>query len=180
MSFSNNNITEKYLIDLLQQKDQKVLALLYEKYGTALLGVIYNIVKDQQIAEDILQSSFLKIWKNAKDYNPQKGRLFTWMLNIARNNAIDQTRSKLYKQRSKNEPIDNNLVNKLEDNLPIDQIGLKDFVQYLDQDQQKIVELIYFQGFSHSETAKQLDLPLGTVKTRVRAALMILRKKMLP
>lgn len=180
MSFSNKHTTEQHLIDLLKKKDQHVLKLLYDKYGQALFGVIYRIVKNQQVAEEVLQTSFYKIWDKGAKYNPQKGRLFTWMLNIARNTAIDSTRSRIYKEDLKNDSLDINKIDQgINNELTTDLIGLNEFTKYLSKEQKAVVDLIYFRGYSHTETAKKLNMPLGTVKSKVRASIKLLRKHML-
>lgn len=180
MSFSDKHTTEQHLVDLLKKKDQHVLSILYDKYGQALFGVIYRIVKNQQIAEEVLQTSFFKIWSKGANYDPKKGRLFTWMLNIARNTAIDSTRSKAYKEGLKSDTLDINKIDKgINNELKTDLIGLSDFTKHLNKEQKAVIDLIYFRGYSHTETAKELNMPLGTVKSKVRAAIKLLRKHML-
>jgi RNA polymerase sigma-70 factor (ECF subfamily) len=84
---------EKEIVDLLENEDKKAISLLYEYYSDSLYGVILKIVTDEYIAQDVLQESFVKIWKNAKKYDPKKAKLFTWLYRVAYNTAIDKIRS---------------------------------------------------------------------------------------
>ena len=90
------------LINRFQQQDTSAFETLYNMYSQSMQGVIYNIVRDNAIAEEVLQDVFIKAWQNASSYSPKKGRFFTWLINIARNAAIDKTRSKAYKNSQQN------------------------------------------------------------------------------
>ncbi len=161
-----------------QQKDVKAFEYLYDSYKKSLLGVIFTIVKDDAIAEEILQDVFIKAWHNADTYNSSKGRFFTWMLNIARNAAIDKTRSKNFKNSKKNQPADN-FVDILEtyDNLDAttNSIGIKKFVNKLAEKCKEVINLLYFKGYTQKEASETLKMPLGTVKTRNRNCINELR-----
>ena len=173
-------ISEEDLIALLVKRDMKGMEILYDNYSSALYGVIYRIIGKDEIAEDVLQDAFLKIWNNFSQYDSQKGRLFTWMVNIARNQAIDKVRSKDFVNQSKNQPLDNAVsfvdISKSSSYNP-DTIGLKEMVKKLDGEYRQIIDLIFFEGYSQSEAAEKLRIPLGTVKTRSRAAIMKLRQQ---
>lgn len=166
------------LITLIRGRNQKAFAYLYDNYSKALFGVIDSIINNQEESEDVLQNTFLKIWNNFDSYDATKGRLYTWMLNVARNLAIDSTRSKHEKIKNKiQEPTDfvyhkNNLY--IEDKIH-ETIGLKKIVNSLKEDHIEIIELAYYQGYTQDEISKTLNIPLGTVKTKVRQALLILR-----
>lgn len=138
-----------------------------------------RILNDAELAEDVLQECLVKFWRRGTTYDPQKGRLFTWMLNICRNAAIDKTRSKEFKYRSEI-CLDSHVVSEADKGssyeMAVDQIGLKDIVRRLDPKQRELIELVYFGGRSQREAAKELDIPVGTVKTRIRTALGMLRK----
>lgn len=176
-----NKITynQDELVVLIRERNQNAFAYLYDNYSKALFGVINNIVNSQEESEDVLQNTFLKIWNNFDSYDHSKGRLYTWMLNISRNMAIDCTRSKHERIKNKiQEPTDavyhkNKLY--VEDNSH-DTIGLKKMVNGLKQDQQELIDLAYYQGYTQDEIAKKLGIPLGTVKTKVRQALLTLRE----
>lgn len=162
----------------MREKDKKAIALLYDLYAPALFGVVLKIVRSEQTAEDVLQDVFVKIWKNSAHYNPGKGRLFTWLLNIARNTAIDKVRSAPFRQSEKNQTLDSSVHNYKSQslNLNTEQIGLRELVEGLDGKYQEIIDLIYFQGFTQKEVMETLNIPLGTVKSRIRIALRELRK----
>ncbi|MES2138476.1 MAG: sigma-70 family RNA polymerase sigma factor [Bacteroidota bacterium] len=172
--------TEEELITLIKGGNQNAFSYLYDNYSKALFGVIYNIVGNDAEAEDILQNVFLKIWRNFYSYKEEKGRLFTWMLNIARNSAIDYTRSRQNKMNLKNYSSDNlvNEINKVHsNNVSYDHIGLKKVLTELKEDHQTIIDLAYYKGYTQVEIAQKLNLPFGTVKTKVRQAIITLRKK---
>ena len=172
-------IAEETLVELLNQQNTKAFGILYDNYSAALYGIILRIVDTQEIAEDVLQESFVKIWKNFSQYDPAKGKLFTWMVNLTRNLAIDKVRSKEYSKSTKNQSIDN-LVSfvdfKSNTSQNPDLIGLKKLVESLDPEQKKIIDLLYFGGFTQAEVSDKLNIPLGTVKTRARMAILNLRK----
>ena len=163
---------------MLRQQDQKAFSYLYDNYAGALYSIVNSIVTDREIANDVLQEVFVNIWRKIDSYDPEKGRLFTWMLNIARNAAIDKVRSKGYKDSLKNQPLPENVNsnNEMVITAPrIDDIGLKKILTKLKPEQKQLIDLSYFQGWTHEEIAKLLDIPLGTVKTRIRTALTQLR-----
>lgn len=183
--FSNHQKTTqtlfvKELVQRLQAKEIKALEILYDYYRGALFGIILRMVKSNVIAEEVLQDTFVKIWQNIDKYDARKGRLFTWMMKIARNLAIDELRSKDSKTRAKHIgelDFDWQQLDKIfNHNLPIDFIGLDYLLKSLSSKQQKVMELIYMQGYTHQEVAVECDLPLGTVKTLIRTGLIKLRK----
>ncbi len=171
-------VNEDALVQRLREQDEAALSDLYDKYSAALYGVILRIVKTEEIAEDVLQDTFVKIWSSFSQYDASKGRLFTWLINIARNSAIDKIRSRQYRVGSKTKPLEDSPVNHLQssyDTRP-DHIGVKEMVNKLNPDQRIIIDMMYFEGYSQSEVAEELDIPLGTVKTRTRTAMKILTK----
>lgn len=173
-------ITEEELVSLLVRKDMKGIEILYDNYSSALYGVIYRITQSDEIAEDVLQDTFLKIWNNFSQYDAAKGRLFTWMLNIARNLAIDKVRSKDFVNQTKNQPLDKSVyyVDKIRSSsYNPDTIGLKEMVSKLDTEYRQIIDLIFFEGYSQSEAAEKLSIPIGTIKTRSRTAIIKLRQQ---
>lgn len=170
---------EQRLILGIQEKEATAFNYLYDNYSGALFGVINRIVQSEEIAEDVLQEAFVKIWKNADQYNTQKGTLFTWMLNISRNLAIDTLRSKSYKKETQNQNLEENVyqVDSQEQvQTKVDHIGLKEQVNQLKPDQKILIDMIYFEGYTQDDVSKELNIPLGTVKTRLRAAIQQLRK----
>ena len=165
---------------LLRQRDEDSFGYLYDHYSAALLGVITAIVQDQETARDVLQDVFVNIWKKMDSYEPAKGRLFTWMINIARNAAIDKIRSRGYRDSLKNLAITDINEGASVGSVTMPQvadIGLKKLLTELRADHRELIDLSYFQGFTHEEIAKMMGIPLGTVKTRIRSALTYLRNK---
>jgi RNA polymerase sigma-70 factor, ECF subfamily len=173
---SNPNTDE--LLELLRLRDRQGFSILYDRYSTALFGVICKIVKIEEEAENLLQDTFVKIWKNIELYNASKGSLFTWILNIARNTAIDFLRSKKHQQRSQSLSMDEYSTSKISANNHDNHeyIGVKDLVNKLDNPYRAVIDLVYFEGYTHEEAAEHLQIPLGTLKTRVRTAMRELRK----
>ena len=177
MGIAQTNISEEELISLLNENSQEGISVLYDNYSSALYGVIAKIVRSEEIAQDILQDAFVKIWKNFSKYDSSKGRLFTWMINIARNRAIDYVRSKDFKNRNLNDYDTNNAeLTTITSEIKIDQIGLTDTLNLLDPKLKIIIDTIYLKGYTQAETAEYLNIPLGTVKSRVRNGLIELRK----
>lgn len=178
ISSTSTHISEQELVKRLQAKDKSALEFLYDNYSGALYGVIFRVLKNEDIAEEVLQDVFLKIWDRFEQYDPTKGKLFTWMLNIARNQAIDKTRSKEISKDQKTRGIEN-VVSRIDNKGSVEQriedIGVKDIIRNLPDDQQFVVEYLYFKGYSQSELAEEFNIPLGTVKTRLRLAMQSLR-----
>ncbi|WP_316816340.1 RNA polymerase sigma factor [Pedobacter nyackensis] len=174
------SLSEDQLVVAIKSQDTQVMHALYDMYSGALMGVISRIIPQTEIAEDLLQETFIKVWNAAESYDPEKGRLFTWMLNIARNLAIDKLRSKDFRNAGKNQDIENNvdfIDAQKEVTFNADTLGIKDMVTDLKPDFFVVLDLVYFKGYTHVEAAEELSLPLGTVKTRIRMAIMELRKK---
>lgn len=172
------HISEENLIVGLNQKDLESLNYLYDHYSAALYGIVFRIVKNADVAEEVLQDVFLKIWDKIESYDSSKGKLFTWMLNIARNQAIDKTRSREMNKGRKTDDIDY-LVNKIDNQesaeQKVDTIGLKELLNKLPEQQRFIVNQLYLEGYTQSEVAEEFNIPLGTVKTRLRLAMIELR-----
>jgi len=171
-------IAEADLVALLQRRDQRGFALLYDNYSAALYGIILKIVRTEEVAADVMQDAFVKIWRNIDSYHAGKGSLFTWILNVARNTAIDKIRSQDFQQATQNQSLDS-FVGIVEQENPVDMqvdaIGLRRVVAGLRPEHRTLIELIYFQGYTQAEVSEELDIPLGTVKTRIKTALTQLR-----
>ncbi|OSZ73770.1 RNA polymerase subunit sigma-70 [Chitinophagaceae bacterium IBVUCB2] len=174
----NTQITysEQELVSLLRQRNEQGFAYLYDNYSGALYGIVNGIVTDKEIANDVLQNVFVNIWRKIDSYDASKGRLFTWMLNIARNASIDEIRSKGFRDSQKNQSLEENVDLAGSSIGPtVDDVGLKKVLSKLKGELRVLIDMSYFQGFTHEEIAKALDIPLGTVKTRIRSALIQLR-----
>lgn len=170
-------IEQDELIRRLKKGDKRSFELLYDNYSSALYGVVYRILRKEDAASDALQETFVKIWKKIQTFDDQKGRLYTWMLNIARNTAIDKVR-KLKREgqveiQTFESFVSTSDVHKVSMNM--DHLGIKDVVEKLDEDHKIIIEYLYFGGYTQQEVSDELNIPLGTVKTRARNGLKKLR-----
>jgi RNA polymerase sigma-70 factor, ECF subfamily len=132
---------ESELVALLKQKNDDGFRYLYDHYAGALNGIILQIIADQNLASDVLEEVFLNIWKGIDSYDPTKGRLFTWMLNIARNAAIDMTRSKAFQNNQRNRELSNNVHTKADAKMTeqIDHIGLSKVIGQLKEEYRVLV-----------------------------------------
>ncbi len=173
----SSTYTEADLVEKLKGRDEQDFNHLYDNYSKSLFTIIYQIIPQQEVAEDVLQQVFVKIWKNIGMYDAAKGRLFTWMLNIARNQTIDYTRSKEYNNLSKTVSIDNSVytADKAATN-EVRDVGLKKLLEKLPAEHRGPLELSYFLGYTQEEISQILEIPLGTVKTRLRTIIIQLRK----
>lgn len=177
---STKTYSEQELLLSLRNGDQAALSYLYDYYGGALKNVILNMIKDEGLCEDILQETFLKIWNNIKLYDENKGRLFTWMRTIACNLAMDKLRSKDYKKRKLISGDETMASFKDDEQTNVDSFIAKSDMQNrmnkLESQQRLIINLSYFEGYTQEQIAAALSMPLGTVKTKIRTAIISLRK----
>ncbi|HTE09888.1 MAG TPA: sigma-70 family RNA polymerase sigma factor [Chitinophagaceae bacterium] len=176
----SNTVTynEQELVLSLKAKDPQSFSYLYDNYAGALYSIVLQVVPDKELASDVLQEVFVNIWRKIESYDPTKGRLFTWMLNVARNLAIDMVRSKAYQNSQKNQSLPQTEYfdkSGISTQLSVDNIGLKKIVDKLKTEHRVLIDLAYFKGYTHEEIAEIESLPLGTVKTRIRSALIQLR-----
>ncbi len=172
---------EDQLITGLRAHDRKTIEYLYDKYSRALFAVISRIIADRDIAEEVFHDAFIKITRKIESYDASKGRLYTWMANICRNSAIDKTRSKEFTKGNKTNTIDDyvyGLESESGTSELVDGIGVRELLNDLSEEQRFVTECIYFKGFTHSEVSEEFDIPLGTVKSRLRAAIGILKKNL--
>ena len=168
--------SEQELVALLKEQNNDAFNYLYDHYSGALFTIINQIVPDKDTASDVLQEVFVNVWRKIGTYDETKGRLFTWMLNIARNAAIDKVRSKGYRDNQRTQSIaEGESGMAMSSNPVVNDVGLKKVLTTLNEEYRKLIDLSYFQGFTHEEIAKMLGIPLGTVKTRIRTAISQLR-----
>lgn len=175
-----SSYTEQTLLAALRSHHNDAYRHLYMNYRGALYNTIIQIIPDEGTAGDVLQEVFVQIWKNIDKYDETKGRLFTWMLKLTRNMAINQTRAKNYKVHSKNEDLTNYVSvidEKKQYQTQVNHIGLREQVHRLKSELKEVIELSYFQGLKQEEISQVLSIPLGTVKTRLRNAVIELRKE---
>ncbi|WP_396637495.1 RNA polymerase sigma factor [Maribacter sp. R77961] len=169
------------LVERFKNKDASAFETLYGMYADNICGVIETIVRNEGRSQEICQDVFVKIWNNAESYNSSKGRFFTWILNIARNAAIDEVRSRSYKNQKKNLSADyfvGILTHTEEAENSLDTSGIRRLVKNLKEKCVQIIELLYFRGYTQKEAAEELEIPVGTVKTRNRSCISQLRENM--
>lgn len=169
--------TDRELVYLIKQENKKAFDYLYTRYSNILLFVIKKVIADEHIAEDILQDTFVNIWRGIAQFDPQRACLYTWMRNVAKNRAIDFTRGSVYNMRARTN--DGEMVLKQLNAFAeqkTDKIGLSQLVTQLPARHSTLIQLFYFGGHSAKEIALYLNLPLGTIKTRLRSAISALRK----
>jgi len=171
-------LKEKMLIEELKAGNSFYLHKLYDLYAPALLGIISKLIKYDDLAEDVLQETFVKTWKSINKFDPDKGKLFTWIARIAHNTAIDFLREQAGVRKLKTLGID--MVSfQVEKNYPVnyntDTIGIKELINILPPSQKQILDLIYFQGYTQIEVSERLQIPLGSVKSKLRYAILLLR-----
>lgn len=168
----NNQKISPSFIALLQKKDKRAFEELYDSYSAVLLGIAFKITKDQDLADDVLQESFVKIWKHIESFDPQKATIFTWMLNITRNTAIDCIRKKSYQSNIQIGTDKVSIVDRTSsDTININTIGVRELIDGLKPEYKEVIDAVYFGDLTHEEASEKLELPLGTLKTRVRNAL---------
>jgi len=167
---------EKEIVGLLQKGDKKAITLLYENYADTLFGVILKILNNEELAQDALQETFIKVWKKAKSYNADKAKLFTWLYRIAYNTAIDKVRSQSNKD-SKEVQIEASNVYKLTSKgLNQDVMDIKTHLKSIDKKYQIVINALFFEGMTQQEASDELEIPLGTIKSRLKIGLRELRK----
>ena len=164
--------------DLMKQNPRLAVAEILKKYGGALLGIIQRIVGSQAIAEDTLQEASIKIWEKADTYDPNKGKLFTWLFNIVKNTALDKVRTNRFKTDQKVQSLEQTVYNNIRfsEEQQIRDVGLYQVLDQLDEKYRIVIDMIYLQGYTQQQVCEALGIPLGTVKSRVRSGIKQLRK----
>jgi RNA polymerase sigma-70 factor (ECF subfamily) len=175
---------DSVLLERLRARDPDAMGELYDRYSRITYSLIYRVVRNQPVAEDLVQETFIRVWNRIEGFDHQKGALGPWILTVARNRAIDYLRSvdgrmsasTLEVEKMENPAVFSNLEGEI---LNMDRIrSLKAAFEKLDPNQRLVLELAYFEGMSQTEMAGKLQKPLGTVKTWVRGALKALREEM--
>jgi RNA polymerase sigma-70 factor (ECF subfamily) len=178
------SLEESEILQRIAQRDTVALARLYDLYGGLLYSFVLSIVRTEHEAEDVLQELFLHIWEKASSFDPSRGNAYTWLVTLARHRAIDRTRSKHFRaqQRTTSEPeAETQLVSP--GPTPFDALVMHEraavvrtALETLSAEQREVIQISYFGGYSQSEIAERLNLPLGTVKTRMRQAMIKLQR----
>src|SRR5687768_18343837 len=154
------------------------MSLLYDQYADSLYGIIRRVLEDEQLAEDALQKTMLKVWQNIISFDPARASLFTWMSVIVRNTALDQKRLKAYQAKQKTVPVDE-IVYRSETRFPDgSSIDAERLLSGLEESNRIVLEYAYLRGYTQQEISDTLDIPLGTVTTRLRKALSVLRDQL--
>lgn len=167
---------EQHIVSLFKEDDKRAIPLIYENYSGALFGVIKKIISDDAVAEDVLQETFVKIWRYSNKYDSSKAKLFTWMYRIARNTAIDKIRSKANKSAKEVQITNSNVYTLPAFSLNQDTIDLRTHVATLESKYQIVLNALYFEGMTQQEASEELNIPLGTIKSRLKIGLRELRK----
>ena len=178
---------ESELIERLKRRDPQAAAELYDRYGRLVYSLIVRMVRDQAVAEDLVQETMLKVFNRLQFFDAQRGSLGAWIVTVARNQAIDYLRSAGGRQRQSELFLDgiedpgifSDLGFGESEILRFEQIRkVRDALGRLSENQRLVIELAYFEGLSQTEMAERLQQPLGTVKTWVRSALKMMRESM--
>ncbi len=162
----------------MKSRNERGMSLLYDQFSDSLFGIINRILGDDQLAEDALQRSMLKIWQNIDGYDAAKGTFFTWMGVIARNTALDQKRLKTYQAKQKTVSVDEVVYRGETRTTEGNNIDATRLLSSLDENCRIVLEYAYLKGYTQQEISDTLGMPLGTVKTRLRKAISDLRDQL--
>ncbi len=162
--------------DRLRKGDKVAFEQLYDRYSAALYGMVIRMVKDEDVAKDVIQDSFIKIWKNASKYDPQKAKVFTWMYQVTRNTALDKLRQVKNRGEKEIQIKDSNVYNIGIAGINPDTVDLPEILHQIDEKYRQVIGALFYGGMTQQEASDHLDLPLGTVKTRLKIGLRELRK----
>jgi RNA polymerase sigma factor (sigma-70 family) len=167
---------EALLIQRLLARDEQALRLVQARYAKNLLSLIVRLVRDEALAQDVLQEAWLKVWLSIASYDPERGRLFTWMARVCSNHAVDVLRSPRHRFHQRNVPLEYVAVSQTPAPAAFnpEHIGVRELTHRLKPRQREVIDLLYFGGCTQVEAAQELGIPLATVKTRARAALVVL------
>ncbi len=184
---SYEGLDDTQLLSMIQRQDRGALEALYDKYGGAVYSLAMRMLSDSGAAQEVTQDTFFNVWRRASSYHSQRGKVTSWLFSIAHHRTIDELRRRRRDQSQVQHGVD--LTNKPSDGAddPVayataqyERSQLKDALHTLRVEQREVVVLAYFGGLTHSEIAKHLDQPLGTVKTRMRLGLRKMREALGP
>ncbi len=171
-----STLLEKHIVELLQERNEKAISLLYEHYGDTLYGVAKKVVRDEDLAQDVLQESFVKIWKKSDTYDVSKAKLFTWLFRITRNTAIDKLRSVNTKSDKEIQIDVSDVYNLGVDSIRPEFMDVRENLEKIEGKYQIVLEALFFLGMTQQEASDELDIPLGTIKSRLKIGLRELKK----
>ncbi len=182
---AGRNEDDLRLLLRVKERDQTAFSELYDRYSTLVYSMVLKIVKATDEAEDLIQEIFLQIWNKADMFAQDKGSVYTWIVTIARRKAIDRLRSKEMINKGQSLDADDNFIaipdtaymaNPLHATITVEQESLmRSGLAQLSDEQRTILELSYYEGYTQEQISKKLNVPLGTVKTRMRNGLIKLR-----
>lgn len=172
----------------LAMRDIRAFEALYDRYGTLVYSMALRVVGDAQLAEDIAQEVFLRVWRRPDHYLPQRGRFAAWLLSVARNAAVDQVRTRSRRRRHETAseeperelPADEGQDPALMAQLADERQKVRRALTSLPLEQRRVIEMAYYGGYTQQEIAAMLSQPLGTVKTRIRLGMQKLRATLAP
>jgi RNA polymerase sigma-70 factor, ECF subfamily len=172
------------LIRRLKARDARAMSEVYDRFGRQAYAIIFRIVHNPTVTEDLVQETFLRVWNRAQSFDDERGALGAWVLTVARNRAIDHLRSSDGRMQSGAVELEKLENTSLFADLPTDAISIdrtrrvKAALEKLAPHQRQVIDLAYFEGLSQTEMAERLKQPLGTVKTWTRSALQLLRDQL--
>jgi RNA polymerase sigma-70 factor (ECF subfamily) len=173
---TDSHESDELLLNRVADKDQKAMTSLFDRYGGLVYSVGLRVLRDPKGAEDLLQDVFFQLWRNPRAFLPSRGSLGAWLLVVTRNRAIDALRKRRPMDSIDDYPISSgeNIASKVEQGAMMQKV--RTVLTSLPPEQRNAVELAYFEGLSQTEISERTGDPLGTVKTRIRLALISLRK----
>ena len=177
MTVDIRNLADEEVMALLQEGSTRAFELVYDRHGGAAFSLAYRMVPNRTTAEDITQEAFLSIWRSRTRYEPTRGSVRTWVLGIVHNRAIDALRRNLVhdRRRTSAEGLEEREEAPERTEIEVARLqeahSVRDALKELPKEQARVLELAYFGGFSHSQIAEMLEMPIGTVKGRMRLGL---------
>ncbi len=180
---SYEHLEDEQLVSLIVQQDQGGLGALYDRYGKAVFGFVYNLLRDAGQTEEVVQEVFLRVWFRAATYRPERGRFQTWLMSMAHHRTVDELRKRrrlqsiletearlaLMESRAQEDTAAKEAEQREESEI------VRKALESLPEEQRQVIQLSYYEGYSQTEIAELLQHPLGTVKTRMRLGMQKLK-----
>ncbi len=172
--------SDYWLVTCIVHRDETAFGAIYDRYSRLIYSVVLRVVKDAAIAEDILHDIFLNLWRSPQQFDAARGKLVPWLAVVARNRAIDWIRKQHPQEELSDVQLvaDEDLAGDVERRSAIERV--RAVLNALPEKQRAALELAFFQGLTHADIAAQAGVPLGTIKTRIRTALLAVRRALEP